>query len=190
MLAGENHSDTIKGGGGTDSLSGDNAPGNCCAPGSDERPDRNPSLDPGNDAIDGGTGDDYLFGRPGNDKLEGGPGVDVFYGDAGNDSILARDGAAEQIMCGSGTDTVTADRIDTKTACERKAGRCRVPRVRRKTLKAAKRAVRRSNCAVGRVKRTRSRKIKRGRVILQQPKAGTQGPAGTKVKLTVSRGSR
>jgi PASTA domain len=66
--------------------------------------------------------------------------------------------------------------------------KCRVPRLKRKTLKTAKRAIRHANCTVGKIKKRPSNKVKRGRVISQKPKAGTQLPNGAKVKLTVSRG--
>jgi streptogramin lyase len=75
----------------------------------------------------------------------------------------------------------------------RKIGRisvpaCRVPRLRGKTLKAAKRVIRRHHCAVGKVKRRRSSKVKRGRIISQRPKAGKRRPGGSRVNLTVSKG--
>ncbi len=66
--------------------------------------------------------------------------------------------------------------------------KCRVPRLKRKSLKAAKRAIRHANCTLGKVKKRPSNKVKRGRVISQRPKAGAQLPNGAMVKLTVSRG--
>jgi hypothetical protein len=74
----------------------------------------------GNDSISGGDGDDYLEGGFGNDVLDGGAGVDQFVGDrternviaTGNDSILARDGNAEQVTCGIGSDTAQVDAND------------------------------------------------------------------------------
>jgi beta-lactam-binding protein with PASTA domain len=63
-----------------------------------------------------------------------------------------------------------------------------VPRLGGKTLKGAKSALRRAHCAIGKIKRTRSTKAKRGRVISQKPKAGTRRPSGAKVNLTVSKG--
>jgi hypothetical protein len=64
---------------------------------------------------------------------------------------------------------------------------CKVPRVTKKTLPAAKRAIARSHCRVGTMRRTSSR-IKRGRVVSQKPKPGTVMPAGGRVNLVVSRG--
>ena len=74
----------------------------------------------GHDTIDGGDGDDYLEGGFGNDELTGGPGVDQFSGDRtetdviaiGSDKIFARDGIAEQVNCGIGSDTAQVDAGD------------------------------------------------------------------------------
>ncbi len=51
------------------------------------------------------------------------------------------------------------------------SGTCRVPRVIGKKLPAARSAIRRAHCAVGRVRRARSRRAK-GRVVGQSPRAG------------------
>jgi VCBS repeat protein/PASTA domain-containing protein len=67
---------------------------------------------------------------------------------------------------------------------------CLVPRVVRRTLKAAKRMVRQANCSVGRVRRKFSRRVRRGRVIAQKPIAGLRLPRSTEVSLLVSRGRR
>jgi hypothetical protein len=64
---------------------------------------------------------------------------------------------------------------------------CRVPRLRGKTVKSAKRAIRRGHCRVGTVKKHRAKSVRRGRVVSQSPKAGTKRPKGAKVKLTVRR---
>jgi FG-GAP-like repeat/PASTA domain len=64
---------------------------------------------------------------------------------------------------------------------------CKVPRVTKKALPAAKRAIARAHCRVGKIRRTSSR-IQRGRVVSQKPKPGTVMPAGGKVNLVVSRG--
>ena len=65
--------------------------------------------------------------------------------------------------------------------------RCIVPKLRGKRLKAAKRAVRRAHCRVGRVVKRHS-KVKPRRVIRQRPPAGSSRAAGSPVKLVVSRG--
>ena len=67
------------------------------------------------------------------------------------------------------------------------ATRCKVPKLRGKTRKAAIRALRRAGCRLGAVSRKRAHKGKRGRAIAQTPKAGARRPAGTRVKLTLRR---
>jgi uncharacterized repeat protein (TIGR01451 family) len=66
----------------------------------------------GDDTLLGGLGNDRIFGGAGNDHLVGGPGKDVLHGDAGNDTIDARDGQQDKIDCGTGHDTVVADKHD------------------------------------------------------------------------------
>lgn len=59
--------------------------------------------------LNGGDGDDGLFG---------GGGFDVFRGGAGNDNIISRDGRGEDVNCGDGNDTAISDDADTRTSCE------------------------------------------------------------------------
>ena len=63
---------------------------------------------------------------------------------------------------------------------------CRVPRLIGKTLAAARRALRRANCALGRVTRRRSSGPP-GRVVRQGRRAGTGLPRGSRVMLVLSR---
>jgi hypothetical protein len=63
---------------------------------------------------------------------------------------------------------------------------CVVPKLKGKRLRAAKKALRNANCAVGKVARKKST-VRPGRVIKQRPKPKTTLPAGSKVTLTVSR---
>jgi hypothetical protein len=67
---------------------------------------------------------------------------------------------------------------------------CVVPKVKGKTLRAAKRAIRKAHCSVGKVTRAFSARVKKGRVISQKPKPGKKLAAGSKVKLKVSKGKR
>jgi len=66
----------------------------------------------GNDIIDGGDGNDLLFGGRGNDTLSGGPGRDILFGQWGDDVLdggLGRD----FLLGGPGTDQlVDADQSD------------------------------------------------------------------------------
>jgi hypothetical protein len=64
---------------------------------------------------------------------------------------------------------------------------CKVPKLKGKTLDAAKKALKKANCATGTVKRKKVKRGKTGRVIAQSVKAGTTKVAGAKVGLTVSR---
>lgn len=65
---------------------------------------------------------------------------------------------------------------------------CKVPSVRGRKLAAAKSAITRAACKVGKVKRVRSKKVKRGRVISQSPRPGKSLPNLGKVNLVVSKG--
>jgi subtilisin family serine protease len=67
--------------------------------------------------------------------------------------------------------------------------RCVVPRVTGKTLAAARTALVRSRCALGRVTRRRSR-VRQGRVVAQSVRPGTRRPRGSRVGVTLSRGRR
>jgi hypothetical protein len=87
------------------------------------------------DVVAGGAGDDQLTGGYGNDAITGGPGKDIINADRagrcnemhcdlpggalGDDTIDVRDGEADSVTCGIGTDKVTADAADTIAAdCE------------------------------------------------------------------------
>jgi beta-lactam-binding protein with PASTA domain len=66
---------------------------------------------------------------------------------------------------------------------------CLVPKVKGKKLSAAKSALTQANCAAGKVTKKFS-KVKKGRVISQRPKPGTNLAAGAKVNLVVSKGKK
>jgi hypothetical protein len=63
--------------------------------------------------LNGGAGDDGLFGGGGTDVFDGGP---------GNDNVVSRDGRAEQVNCGDGHDTAISDDADTRISCEEVEG--------------------------------------------------------------------
>lgn len=67
--------------------------------------------------------------------------------------------------------------------------RCKVPRTKGMKLAAAKKALRRAHCGIGRVKHVRSNKMARGRVTSTRPGVGRRFPAGHKIKLFVSKGA-
>ncbi len=68
------------------------------------------------------------------------------------------------------------------------SGACKVPRLRGRTLAAAKVALRRAHCGVGKVVKRKSSALAKGHVIASHPRAGSRHRAGTRVKLTVSLG--
>jgi len=67
---------------------------------------------------------------------------------------------------------------------------CVVPRLKGKKVKAARKALTKAHCGVGKVKRSFSGKVKKGRVIKQGPKPGKVLPAGGKVRITISKGKK
>jgi Tol biopolymer transport system component len=97
---GTSRADVLQGGIGPDALYGHGGPDSI-------------SGGAGQDFLQGGAGDDIVRGGPGNDRVFGGPGRDRLVGDAGSDEIGARDGARDIVGCGTGRDSVSADRLDT-----------------------------------------------------------------------------
>jgi Ca2+-binding RTX toxin-like protein len=172
-------------------------------------PDRLRSYDAA-DTIAAGAGDDWVEAGYGDDTIDAGPGRDTINADAGsgacnflvcrlphgNDTIEARDGQADSIECGPGTDVARVDAIDTVSNCETvqvakgggAGGRgCVVPKIRRGSgYPAARRKLRRASCAI-KVIRIRSG-VRRGRVVKLSPRAGKRVKAGGKVKVYLSRG--
>jgi Ca2+-binding RTX toxin-like protein len=115
LLKGNAGDDCLEGGSGNDVLDGGN--------GNDRL-----AGDSGADRLTGGNGDDRLTGGRGNDRLSGGNGKDIISPGAGkdtisagpgNDTINSVDGVRETVDCGSGRDTVRADRRDHLIHCEK-----------------------------------------------------------------------
>jgi hypothetical protein len=65
--------------------------------------------------------------------------------------------------------------------------KCKVPNLRHRRLAVAKGAIRNARCAVGNVRRKKSSRRNRGRVIGQSPAAGQQFAAGKKVNLVLGK---
>ncbi len=65
--------------------------------------------------------------------------------------------------------------------------RCTVPNLARFKVAVAHRKLRAAGCRVGRVFHRPSRRVRAGRVMFTQPRAGKKVPYGTKVDLTVAR---
>jgi len=59
----------------------------------------------GNDHLNGGAGNDILHGDQGNDKLEGGDGNDILVGGAGNDHLIGGAGL-DMLIGGAGNDNL------------------------------------------------------------------------------------
>jgi Ca2+-binding RTX toxin-like protein len=68
--------------------------------------------------------------------------------------------------------------------------RCVVPNLKGKTLAQARRLLASRRCALGRVTKGYSQKVRKGRVMSQRPSVGRRLPRGTKVHVKVSRGRR
>lgn len=63
---------------------------------------------------------------------------------------------------------------------------CTVPRLRGKTLKAAKTKIRNADCRVGKLTKRKGATAKNGEVVAQVPKPGATVPASTQVKVTLA----
>lgn len=59
--------------------------------------------------LDGGAGNDGIAGLLGNDTVTGGLGTDTILGNEGNDFLFAKDGIADAINAGTGTDSAQVD---------------------------------------------------------------------------------
>ena len=67
---------------------------------------------------------------------------------------------------------------------------CNVPRLRGQTIAVARRTLAKRGCALGRVSRTYSRRVRRGRIVGQRPGPGLKLRRGARVAVVVSRGRR
>jgi Ca2+-binding RTX toxin-like protein len=125
-LAGEDGEDEVHGLGGDDTLEGGfgndkvyGGPGDDWMQGAGAF-DHNEAGDdvlyggPGRDELSGDPGDDVLYGGDGGDHaLHGGEGEDVLHGGEGDDQLLAfGDRQRDELYCGEGRDSYTADEID------------------------------------------------------------------------------
>jgi beta-lactam-binding protein with PASTA domain len=62
-----------------------------------------------------------------------------------------------------------------------------VPKLKGKTVAAAKRAINKAHCSVGKITKVASSPKNRGRVVSQSPKPGTHLKKGSKVALKVGK---
>jgi hypothetical protein len=70
------------------------------------------------------------------------------------------------------------------------AGSCSVPNVRNRALPAARRALTAANCRLGSVRRARSKRVRKGRIVSQTPSPGPTLADWASVAVVVSRGRR
>jgi hypothetical protein len=98
---------------------------------------------------------------------------------------------------GHGTVVATVDGVSASAEVSVAAGathhpvrKCLVPRLLGLGLRSATALLKDRHCSLGKVTRTYSRRIPRGRIATQRPAAGTRLRAGAKVGVTVSRGRR
>jgi hypothetical protein len=74
---------------------------------------------PSPDTLTGNELNNALQGMGGGDSISGGDGEDDIAGGPGDDTIDVRDGFADDVVCGTGTDTVNADQLDrVQTGCD------------------------------------------------------------------------
>ena len=111
VLKGLRGDDCLFGGVGSDRLSGSR--GDDRLLGDDSR-----SGVGGNDRLFGNAGNDRLTGGPGNDRLTGGGGRNRLLAGSGNDRLNGVNGSVDRLNCGSGSDSVRADRVDRVRGCE------------------------------------------------------------------------
>ena len=105
-------------------------------------------------------------------------------------------------LTGPGSCTVTASQAgnasynaappvsQTFSIAKKPALKCRVPKVVRKGLRAAKVTIKRRHCRTGKVRYAYSRTRKKGIVISQSRRPGRILPGGSKINLVVSRGRK
>jgi len=75
-------------------------------------------LDQHDDVYTGTPGSDTVHGDSGDDTIDAGGGYDFVDGDDGDDTIGSRDGLAERVDCGAGSDTAIVDDVDVPVECE------------------------------------------------------------------------
>jgi uncharacterized repeat protein (TIGR02543 family) len=87
---------------------------------------------------------------------------------------------------GTGPCSIAVDADTTVTATF--SAQCIVPKLKGKTLSAAKRLLKAHFCSAGRITHAWSRRVKKEHVISQKPKPHTRLKHGAKINLVTSRG--
>jgi hypothetical protein len=115
-------------------------------------------------------------------------------GATGESYVLKRADAGSKIRFrvtasnAAGTASVSSAATAVVLATPKRPPQCVVPNVRRKSLKKAIPIIRRAHCRVGRVRKVRSARRLKGRVLREKPRPRTRHRAGTRVNLWVGRG--
>jgi Ca2+-binding RTX toxin-like protein len=115
---------TVRGGSGSDVLTGSATRDRICARGGDDTVfalDGNDIVraGPGDDTVQGDAGDDSIWGAAGSDSIVGGQDRDVVRGGAGDDVLDVADGVAgDRAFGGRGRDRCIVDADDVVHGCE------------------------------------------------------------------------
>jgi uncharacterized delta-60 repeat protein len=143
------------------------------------------------------TGNDFLVGKlrpdgsPDKNFGEGGQ----MHTDFGTNSYDVINAAVLQsdrriLVAGSSQSDPQPQSVDFALARYQNPAPCLVPNVRGRKLARAKTSIRKAHCAVGKITRKPSRRVKKGRVLSQSPPAGAEVPSGSKVNLVVGKARR
>jgi hypothetical protein len=97
----------------------------------------------------------------------------------GSTDTPATTGAADPVTAPTGSTTPVA-------ATTPPSVKCRVPKLRGRTLARAKRLLRHANCRLGKVRRRESTLVRAGRVLRSTPRAGATRPAGARIAVRVA----
>ena len=198
-IDGEDDDDTIRGGGGNDTLNGSDG---------DDRVFGGAANDTiaaavGNDSLDGQAGSDTYqldldelgpsariadTGSDGTDAVEVADceGVTVEAGRISFEQARVTVSGIESYPCGFTAPPAPPAPPPPPAATSRQA--CVVPHLRGRTLARARAALARAHCSLGKVKRVRSSRLKRGVDVAQRPRPGVRKARGATVALRVSRG--
>jgi Ca2+-binding RTX toxin-like protein len=181
-VTGDDGDDTITGGPGQDSIHGDVS---CCAPGNDTIN----SVDGEIDMVSCGLGADSL-----NSDY-----IDIVDYSCESDNVVGGPAAsgppaggppAAGAPAGGPTPTNNGGGLTTSTngSSGGSAGpACHVPKLKGKSLAAAKKALAKANCRLGKVKKKKSARKLRGRVLSQSPASGRTLAARSKVAVVVGK---
>ena len=175
-LTGDDGDDTITGGPGMDNIHGDVT---CCSPGNDTIN----SVDGEVDMVSCGLGADSLTSDY----------IDIVDYSCESDNVVGGPGASGPPAGGSAP--ASAPGGGSSPAASNPGGAsggspgavCRVPKLKGKTLAAAKKALAKANCRLGKIKKKKAARRLRGHVLSQSPASGRSLARGAKVAVVVGK---